>query len=311
MAIGIQHWSPDSSCQEKALSHWNKATNIIIQRLKSDTAHTGAVMGAVLSMALGERLMHNDLLWSIHVEGLANLIIERQARGERDLPPELCNFLILCVYPFFVDVKLTQVIRDSTNDVFNFPLAYHRKIIDAIRAYGNQPICSIANLSDGLVQLRKLIDTHHKSSSDSNVQGNEIEKIWNSVLFQARALRFDDNPYVQATSRAIELILCLSWHPQLESNIVVLAGELKKALCRLPIRPCLFMDLTSCQLMLGAVAADEGSRDRAWFVAKLRRAVLVLRSRGWVRPLEILENGFVSDARLVARFRALWKELDS
>jgi len=195
--------------------------------------------------------------------------------------------------------------------VFNFPLAYHRKIIDAIRVYGSQPICNVANISDSLVKLRKSIDTHRKSSSGSDVRAKEIEKNWNSLLCQARALRFEDNPFVQATSRAIELILYLSWYPQREANLTLLASELKEALCRLPVRPCLFMDLTSCQLMLGAVAAGEGSRVRAWFVARLRRAVLALRSRGWVRPLEILEKGFVSNVGLVAHFRALWKELDS
>ncbi|RDL37372.1 Uncharacterized protein BP5553_04805 [Venustampulla echinocandica] len=295
MAIGIRHWSPDASCQEKAVAHSCKAANIIIQHIKSKTAHASAILGAVLSMAIGERLVHNDLVWNIHVDGLANLITERRSQGEYDLPPVLCNFLIL----------------DSTNDVFSFPLAYHRKIIDAIRAYGSQPICSIANMSDSLVQLRKLIDTHRKSSSGSDVREKEIGKIWNSLLCQARSLRFDDNPFVQATSRAIELILYVSWCPQLEANLTLLASELKDALCRLPVRPCLFMDITSSQLMLGAVAAGEGSQIRAWFVARLRRAVLALRSRGWVRPLEILEKGFVSNDWLVASFRALWKELDS
>ncbi len=108
----------------------------------------------------------------------------------------------------------------------------------------------------------------------------------------------------------MELILHLSWFPQ-ETDLTPVAGELKDALCALPVRPCLFMDLSSCQLMLGAVAASEGSEVRAWFVARLRRAVVTLRSRGWKRPLEILERGFVSDDGLVARFRALWKEMDS
>ncbi|KAI9825940.1 MAG: hypothetical protein M1819_000459 [Sarea resinae] len=295
MAIGIRHWSPDASCQEKAVAHSCKAANLIVQHITSETAHTGAVLGAVLSMAIGERLMHNDLLWNIHVDGLANLITERRSQGEFDVPPVLCNFLLL----------------DSTNDVFNFPLAYHRKIIDKIRPYGSQPICIVANISDNLVQLRKSIDRHRKYSSGSDIQAKEIEKWWNSLLCQARALRFDDNPFVQATSRAIELILHLSWCPQPEANLTLLAGELREAWCQLPVRPCLFMTLTSCQLMLGAVAAGEGSQDRAWFMATLKGAVLALRSRGWVRPLEILETGFVSDVGLVARFRALWRELDS
>ena len=172
------------------------------------------------------------------------------------------------------------MVRDSTNYVFNFPLAYHKKIIVAIRAYGSQPICNVANISESLVQLRKSIDTCRKSSLCSDFWAKEMEKNWNSLLCQARALRFEDNPFVQATSLAIELILYLSWCPQLEANLTLLASELKEALCRLPFRSCLFMDLTSCQLMLGAVAAGKGSQARARFAARLRRAVLALRSRG-------------------------------
>lgn len=70
------------------------------------------------------------------------------------------------------------------------------------------------------------------------------------------------------------------------------------------------MELASCQLMTGAVAASEGSEVRGWFVARLRRAVVTLRSRGWERPLEIVEKGLASGDGLVARFRVMWQELD-
>lgn len=180
-----------------------------------------------------------------------------------------------------------------------------------MRTYDSQPFCKVADISDSLIQLRRSIDDHRKCSPGSDVEAQSIETDWNSLLCQARALQSENDPFVQATSRAIELILYLSWRHKPEANLTLLAGELKEALCRLPTRPCLFMDLTSCQLMLGAVAASEGSQVRAWFVARLRRSVLALRSRGWMRPLEILEKGFVSDMGLVARFRVLWKELDS
>ena len=183
--------------------------------------------------------------------------------------------------------------------------------MDAIGGYGSQPICRVAKISNSLIQLRDLIDTHRQSSSGSNVRVKEIETNWNDLFFQARSLRLEDNPFVQATSRAIEMILFLSWYPQQEAKLRLLVSELKEALCRLPVRPCLFMELTSCQMMLGAIVAGEGTQVRAWFVARLRRAVLALRSRGWDRPLEILEKGFVSNVGLVARFRDLWKELDS
>ncbi len=97
MAIGIRHWSPDASCQEKAVTHHCKAANLIIQRIMSGTAHTGAVITAVLSMIIGERLLHNDLTWNIHVDGLTSIITERRYQGQYDLPPLLCSFLILSV----------------------------------------------------------------------------------------------------------------------------------------------------------------------------------------------------------------------
>ena len=63
MAMGIRYWSPDVEYQEKAIAHSCKATNIIIHRIKSETVHTGAVIEAVLSMAIEERIiMHNDLI---------------------------------------------------------------------------------------------------------------------------------------------------------------------------------------------------------------------------------------------------------
>lgn len=207
-------------------------------------------------------------------------------------------------------MKLTKLFRDSTNYVFNFPLAYHKKIVDAIRAYGSMPICKVANLSDSLIQLRKSIDCYNGSSSGTGIGAEEIGKDWDTLLYEARELRLEDDPFVQATSWAIELILYLSWGVKSEANLTFLAGELKEALCRLSLRPCMFMDLTSCQLMLGAIAASEASNLRAWFVARLRMAILALRSRGWAHPLKVLEGAFFSYGWIESHFRALWEELD-
>lgn len=99
MAIGLRHWSLDPSTQEKSLSHSCKAANIVVQRINTETAHTGGVLEAVLSMAIGERLVHNDRIWNIHIDGLANLITERRSQGASDLPLVVSNFLILFVCP--------------------------------------------------------------------------------------------------------------------------------------------------------------------------------------------------------------------
>lgn len=195
--------------------------------------------------------------------------------------------------------------------MFNFPLAYHEKIIHAIRAYGSIPVCRVADISERVIQLRNSIDVYRKSAPNLGDSARHIETTWQDLLRQARALRSSTNPFVQVTSRALELLLRLSWssRPAAE-DLTLLAGELRAAISQLPMRPCMFMDLTSSQLMLGAIAAAEGSEVRAWFVARLRRAVSTLRDRGWPRPLEIIERGFVTDVPLVDEFRTLWRELD-
>ncbi len=99
IAIVMRHWSPDMSVQRKAVIHSSKAANLVIQRIKSETAHNGAVLGAVLSMAIGERLLNNTPVWNIHIDGLADIITERRSQGEHDLPALLCNFLIMHVHP--------------------------------------------------------------------------------------------------------------------------------------------------------------------------------------------------------------------
>lgn len=205
--------------------------------------------------------------------------------------------------------------------MLGFPRLYHKKIIEALSAYDHpQPISDVATISDRLVRLRKSIDDHRKYQLGPAFVTGQIEEPLNRLLHQARALRVVDdddnnnNPIMQATSRAIELTLYLSWRPQpraAANDLTPIATELKEALCRFQIRPCSYMDLTSCPIMLGAIAADQGSQTRAWFVTRLKKAVLGMRSRGWDNPLEILKKGFtLSDSGLMTEFRALWKELD-
>lgn len=95
MAIGIRYWSPDVLYQQRAEAHSSKAVNIIIQRIESGHGHTDAVLGAVLSIAFGERLKHNDFAWNIHIDGLVQLVKDRRCQGVSELPFWLCDLLIL------------------------------------------------------------------------------------------------------------------------------------------------------------------------------------------------------------------------
>lgn len=62
--------------------------------------------------------------------------------------------------------------------------------------------------------------------------------------------------------------------------------------------------------MVGAVAAEQGSDARAWFVDRVTRSVRWMQNRGWNEPLSLLEQKALDgDMGLMPQFRALWREL--
>jgi hypothetical protein len=81
--------------QREAVARVSNGMSLVISHIGSRTAHAGPVMGAVLSMAIGERLVGNSAVWEIHVGGLARMIETRWGEGERDLPGLIVNFLVL------------------------------------------------------------------------------------------------------------------------------------------------------------------------------------------------------------------------
>lgn len=162
-----------------------------------------------------------------------------------------------------------------------------------------------------LVQWRNSINPYRKYQLGPNSTTKEIEEPLARLHCDARALRVEEDPYVQATSRAIELVLYLSWPPQVRVDLTLLASELKEDLSQLQVRPCVYMDLTSFHLMIGAISADKGTQTRAWFVGKISRVVLAMRMRGWGEKLRVLERGLTSDTSLRPQLKALWKEINN
>lgn len=101
MAIGEKYWSPNVASKRRAEVHSNLAVNTVIQRIQSRQAQTDGVLGAVMTMAFGERLARNDVGWNVHIDGVAQIIKERHARGIFDLPPWFLDLQILSVIPFY------------------------------------------------------------------------------------------------------------------------------------------------------------------------------------------------------------------
>jgi hypothetical protein len=101
MAIGIRNWCNGISFQSMAEVHSSRASSIMIHRIQNGTPYTDAMLATVFTMAFGERLRHDDVAWSIHVYGLAQLIGERYSQGVHHLPPWFLDLLVLYAIPCY------------------------------------------------------------------------------------------------------------------------------------------------------------------------------------------------------------------
>lgn len=81
LAVGMRHWSPEPGWKWNAGIHQHRAVRSMIERIGSGTASTDGALAAALTMAFGERLLGNDGEWSVHIDGVAQLIRERRSRG--------------------------------------------------------------------------------------------------------------------------------------------------------------------------------------------------------------------------------------
>ncbi|KAJ5272407.1 hypothetical protein N7478_007532 [Penicillium angulare] len=279
MAVAVRQWSPDELCQLKADRHSSNAVKILTQVITSTQARTDGVLAAILTMALGASLASDDIAWKVHINGLCRIVQDRGSFGRYAVP------------------------------IFGFPRVYHESIIHSLSWWHDARILKIPTICDRVIQLRKLIDSHHQYHFDDTFVAREIEEPLAKLHYEARDLRDENNSQIDSVGRTIELILYLLWPSQSAAHLTLLAEELKGAICRYPFKRCVVMDLTSFQLMIGALAADKGSDTRMWFMDKISMAVQFMQVRGWERPLEILERRSLLEAGLMDRFRGVWQEL--
>ncbi|RAL03760.1 uncharacterized protein BO80DRAFT_462447 [Aspergillus ibericus CBS 121593] len=245
---------------------------LAIALLTSTRPITDGVLGAVVGMALGAALAQDQVAWNI--------------------------------------LSMGWWMLDSINSIFGFARVYHPSIVEALGEYDGQRISKLAEICDKATRLREVIEScHQQYQFDACLVAQGIEEPFASLHYEARALRVDSNAQVDATARAIELVLYLLWPSTSAAHLTLLAAELKDAICRFPIESCYYMNLTSFQLMIGAIAAEEGSLVRAWFVDRLVTAVRAMYLHGWEEPLSLMQGKLVSEIGLNGRFRALWREL--
>ncbi|KAL4783807.1 hypothetical protein BJX76DRAFT_348264 [Aspergillus varians] len=295
LAVAVRQWSPENEWQSKADHHSYTAVSLIKQRISSINTRPDGVIGAVITMAVGAALECDDNAWTIHMDGLAMIINDRESRDPLTLPSQ------------YIDL----VIHDTINGIFGFPRLWHPSIVHALRGYYDGRITQLAVICDRVVELRSVIDAHHQHPLDVTAIAQEIEEPLARLHYETRALRAPDNLHIDAAARAVELTLYLLWPSQSGAHMTLLAGELKDVMSQFPIKPCPIIDLTAFQLMVGAVAADEGSVVRSWFLGRILGAVRWMQGRGWDDPLCVLKKRFQgeADVGLTGLFKAFWRAL--
>ncbi|KAI1266285.1 hypothetical protein F5Y18DRAFT_435203 [Xylariaceae sp. FL1019] len=299
MAIGFRHWSADRYYQEIACKYSSKATETVIQRIGAGRGATDAVLASVWTMAFGERLLSNEAAWKIHINGAVELLNERKAQG-------------LTVLPCWAEDLLT---RDIINDLFGFPRFYHQKLVDVTSSSGgtqNSFLVCVANLCERLADWITVIETLQASPQTSDFIVQKVIQPMQEMISEAQTIRSQGRPTLQATCITIQLIIYLSWSCSPGGiDLTAIAEELKGAICATQFRPCCYCDLTSCDFMIGALAAREGSATRAWFIKRLKRPWEIVRSHGCDDIVGMLERNMGSKTGLAKRFRSLWEELDA
>lgn len=95
LATAIRYWLPDRACKLRAEMHSYRATTMVMDRISSNKTESDGFIGAVLTMAISERLVGNDTAWQIHMSGLAQIMKARKAQGLEGLPSLFTDLMIL------------------------------------------------------------------------------------------------------------------------------------------------------------------------------------------------------------------------
>lgn len=191
--------------------------------------------------------------------------------------------------------------RDAVNYIFDFPRFYYKKVIDAVSDTDGSNLGQVADICEGIITLRESIKSYNLGNLDPRDFAEDIEQPLIKLRKKTQKLRQSKkNKYIYSTALSLEVILCLSWPPVMEpAYIHSLADELQQTTSQLPKAPCPYMDLTSCQFIIGAVAAASNSSTRTWFVDKMARTACAMQERGWSEePFEILGRMLGADQSL-------------
>ncbi|VUC36786.1 unnamed protein product [Clonostachys rosea] len=288
LAGGMRCWGPDEESQQNADLHLSRATNLLVDRISSEHVPSDAMIGAVMTMAFGERMADNDAAWNVHMEGLIRMMQQRWHHGVSELPPVFRSLVAL----------------DFINHLLGFPRFYHTKVVDSLSSHGDQVISALAPISANVLFLKNAAGASQIGRATQTSQ--DAQGPLQRLQLATRILREFDDPYVQATSLSLEIYLNLLWPLLFPIDIESVGSELQDAMSEFRIKACPYMELTSPHYILGLIATKKGSPARTWFSDKLQGSVQVMRQSGWSDPLSLMKRGLANEPHIHDQFVALW-----
>uniref|UniRef100_A0A0B7KNR2 Uncharacterized protein n=2 Tax=Bionectria ochroleuca TaxID=29856 RepID=A0A0B7KNR2_BIOOC len=285
LAGGMRCWGPDEESQQNADLHLSRATKLLVDRISCEQVPSDAMMGAVMTMAFGERMADNDEAWNVHMEGLIRMMQQRRRHGASSLPPIFSSLIAL----------------DFMNHILGFPRFYHLKVVDMLRGHGDQVISALSPISTDISSLKTAAQTGYAGRAS-----HDVEKLLERLRLATQSLRYFNEPYVKATSRSLEIYLNLLWPLLFPTDLKSVGSELKDAISEFRIKACPYMDLTSPHYVLGLLATEKDSEARSWFLERLQGSVQVMRQRGWLDPLSLMKRGLEHEPQIHHQFTVLW-----
>ncbi|KPM41358.1 hypothetical protein AK830_g5175 [Neonectria ditissima] len=297
MAVGMRHWPGKTRGAASVCAdvHMLRAVSAINRRLDAAAAGlTDGILAAVFTLALSERLINNETAWNIHVNGLSQMVKLRQSNGNNALPPWFSNFLI----------------HDSINEMIAIPAAPLGKFIDALRSPGAPSGEIIFHISCSMKQLREELNHYYAHPAAVESLSQQIGCRVSDLSSVLEPFLDAEGPSIRAWAVAIQSFLYLSWPPSSEGVCLHgMARKLRHALGEPEIRLCASIEMTVWEYFIGAIAADEGSEAREWYVVRLRRMFVSMKVCEWKTVLQRLEKAIMPDVRLLESFKGTWDML--
>jgi hypothetical protein len=94
LAIGLRHWAPGSTWARSAEILASRSLRRAIRDIDAGEYCSDAALTAALTMAFGERLVHDRVRWNTHIDGAVQIIRARHQRGVLVASPMLIDILI-------------------------------------------------------------------------------------------------------------------------------------------------------------------------------------------------------------------------